>query len=183
MSSVVLMFCIYAKPWPHSNIRFCCCQSAYVLTSRYNSNLLGLVFCTPKAFLHEIVYTGLLLRLTGGSSYSEGRVEVNYNYEWGSMCDDGWDDADAGVVCRQLGIGSSGTAIKSTEFGQGSGKIWPNIVLCNGSEPNLARCGINTTTSCKHTKNARVSCRGLQDTQGAYVHRLFSYKPEYVKCV
>ena len=123
-----------------------------------------------------MIYTGLLLRLSGGSSYHEGRVEVNYNYEWGTVCDDGWDDADAGVVCRQLGFGSSGIAIKSTEYGQGSGNKWPNIVLCNGSEPNLARCGINVTTSCRHTKNARVSCRGLKDTQGACVHRLFSCK-------
>ena len=90
-------------------------------------------------------------------------MEVNYNGEWSTVCDDGWDDTDAGVVCRQLGFGSSGTAIGSAGFGQGSGPIWLNSVTCTGNESMLISCGhlgVGITSSCYHYEDAGVRCFG-----------------------
>ena len=91
------------------------------------------------------------------------RVEwrVNYNGEWGTVCGDGWNDTDAGVVCRQLGFGSSGTAIGSAAFGQGSGSILLDNVICTGSESTIASCGhpgVNITGSCSHSEDAGARC-------------------------
>ena len=108
-----------------------------------------------------MVLTGILVRLVEGRSYSDGRVEVNYDGEWGTVCDDGWSSNDARVVCRQLGFGSSGIAFGGAFFGQGSGPILLDGVTCSGGESTLSSCGhlgFGVTRSCTHSEDAGVTC-------------------------
>ena len=52
------------------------------------------------------------VRLVGGSTEYEGRVEVCYNEAWGTICDDGFDSNDATVVCGQAGYSRLGKLLQ-----------------------------------------------------------------------
>ena len=111
------------------------------------------------------ILIGVAVRLVGGSSYYEGRVELYYNGEWGTVCDDGWSSTDAGVVCRQLGLGTYGSSRNYAYYGQGSGPIWLDNVYCTGSESIIISCGhlgFNVTRSCSHSEDAGVWCYGTR---------------------
>ena len=76
-----------------------------------------------------------VIRLSGTTFVrpSEGRVEVFYNGEWGTVCDVGWDLNDARVVCRQLGYADAIQAVfnQSAFLGQGSGSVLMSNISCN----------------------------------------------------
>ena len=39
-------------------------------------------------------------------------MEICLSDEWGTVCDQMWNDTDAGVVCRQLRLASAGNSTK-----------------------------------------------------------------------
>ena len=98
------------------------------------------------------------LRLVGGSTYKEGRVEIYYNSVWGTICDDSWDYFDAQVVCRQLKLGYYGVAL--TNVPAGSGTIWLDNVQCSGLEHRVLNCPRNRVGdhNCVYSEDAGVRC-------------------------
>ena len=103
------------------------------------------------------------IRLVGGNGPNEGRVEVYYSSEWGTVCDDFWDLTDAKVVCGQLGFADAVSAVKRAHFGQGSGKIWMDDVHCAGTERTLQDCPFAgwENEDCSHSEDAGVVCNGM----------------------
>ncbi|XP_019855599.1 PREDICTED: deleted in malignant brain tumors 1 protein-like isoform X1 [Amphimedon queenslandica] len=97
------------------------------------------------------------IRLVGGTSNLEGRVEVCSGGSWGTVCDDYWGFSDATVVCRQLGY-QPVSALGSAYFGQGSGAIVMDNVQCDGTESYLTNCIHTTNHDCSHYEDAGVRC-------------------------
>ncbi|XP_065153009.1 neurotrypsin [Paramisgurnus dabryanus] len=122
------------------------------------------IHCEREGHNNEIpevaVATGPLVRLVDGESRMEGRVEVFINGQWGSVCDDGWNDINAGVVCRQLGFTGVSKARSMAYFGEGQGPIHLDNVKCVGTEASLGECSAvgSDAHDCRHSEDAGVIC-------------------------
>ncbi|XP_031571603.1 deleted in malignant brain tumors 1 protein-like [Actinia tenebrosa] len=108
----------------------------------------------------RLLYCEGSIRLSGGKSPNEGRVEILYNGTWGTVCDDSWDLNDANVVCRSLGLPNAASSLCCAAFGKGSGPILLDNVHCQGHEESLFHCQHNGWRShnCGHGEDAGVVC-------------------------
>ncbi|XP_076738295.1 scavenger receptor cysteine-rich domain-containing group B protein-like [Maylandia zebra] len=103
------------------------------------------------------------IRLAGsGLTQCSGRVEIYHNNIWGTVCDDRWDLNAAEVVCRQLNCGPALEAPQNAFFGEGTGEIWLDDVICSGSEDFLTDCPNSGfgNHNCDHSEDASVICSG-----------------------
>ncbi|XP_060098648.1 deleted in malignant brain tumors 1 protein [Heteronotia binoei] len=106
------------------------------------------------------------LRLVNGANRCEGRVEVYYNGTWGTVCDDGWTLKNAQVVCRHLRCGWPKSALGGARFGQGTGIILLDEVMCKGDEMFLSQCPHASwgTHNCGHHEDVSVKCSEIDYT-------------------
>ena len=93
---------------------------------------------------------------------SRGIVELCVASTFGSICEDGWGDMDASVVCRQLGFSPYGAiALASNTLGRTtSSSVRDGTYNCVGSEDKLNNCSYQQATTCNGFIGAGVVCQG-----------------------
>eukprot|EP00105_Crassostrea_gigas_P044287 XP_019928435.1 PREDICTED: latrophilin Cirl isoform X2 [Crassostrea gigas] len=106
------------------------------------------------------------VRLVGGATEYEGRLEIYYNETWGTVCDDDIDDKLSAVVCRSLGLPWVVSEVFCcARYGKGSGPIWLDNVNCVGTEARIEDCGHNAWGShnCHHNEDVSIGCYPAKD--------------------
>ncbi|XP_052803114.1 deleted in malignant brain tumors 1 protein-like [Mya arenaria] len=135
----------------------------YYTTDWYTNTL------RPQTTVH-VTASGNGIRLVNGHSPYSGRVEVIHNGQWGTVCDDSFDGAEVEVICRMLGLqygqGYGGRPYSGAYYGQGSGPIWLDDLMCGGKENNIANCrsGGWGIENCAHSEDAGVDCHAFYIT-------------------
>ena len=103
------------------------------------------------------------VRLAGGATDSEGRVEVFRNGIWGRAT--GLNAAAATVLCKQLGKGTRGAVPSLPLFAPPTyaGVFWLAWTYCSGTEASLLDCSVSSTAyvSPDYT-DSQVSCMADQ---------------------
>ncbi|GLI60493.1 hypothetical protein VaNZ11_002655, partial [Volvox africanus] len=122
------------------------------------------------------------VRLVAGRTPAEGTLQICRAGVWGTVCSDGWDDADATVVCRQLGyvqgwaVGPTGRTLMDATIGpfpQGPPdmRVWLSQVDCRGTDTNLDSCPngghVAVKLSClDHSRDAGAFCSNVTSSSG-----------------
>ncbi|XP_066515942.1 scavenger receptor cysteine-rich type 1 protein M130-like [Hoplias malabaricus] len=101
-------------------------------------------------------------RLTDGPHLCSGRVEVLHVKTWSTVCDAGFDQQDAEVVCRDLGCGRPVEVLGGAAFGRGEVQVWSEELQCRGNEPQIYSCPISpaVTHTCTHDNDVGLVCSG-----------------------
>lgn len=102
-----------------------------------------------------------MIRLVGNVP-NEGRLEIYHENKWGTVCDDGFDEMDEIVVCRQLGYTQPKNFSRGNSTTPGKGSIWLDEVECTSSHVRLSQCSSRGwgVSDCHHSDDVSVACEG-----------------------
>ena len=121
-----------------------------------------------------LIFSGYSIRLKSGPEFgdNEGRVEIYHNYQWKTVCDDGWGWEESDVVCKSLGypLGAQ-RYYHRAHYGRGSGSIILDDVRCSGSESSLLYCQHNGihNHNCGSHEDVSVQCAGMYKKSPHYI--------------
>lgn len=104
----------------------------------------------------------IILRLVNGTSHLDGRVEILYNGQWGTICGHHGDIYEAKVICRHLGFADAAAVRTDAFYGEGSGIVWLRP-SCYGDEKRIDEChhsGFGQNCGGDHSQDIGVVCSG-----------------------
>ena len=106
------------------------------------------------------------MRLVDSDLVDFGRLELWNNSKWMPVCDDGFDDVDAAVVCQYLGY-ITGKSVCCSALGQlhSTEDIKITQMNCNGGESSPHECA-KQFTSCSSGRYASVYCMTSASAEG-----------------
>ena len=112
----------------------------------------------------------LAIRLVDGVTNQTGRIEIQYNGEWGTICERSFGLNSANVACRSLGFIAALRLVSTVR--SGTGPIWLNNMRCFGNETSLEQCPHDGfgNHNCYHSLDIGVECIGKNLCIHAYVY-------------
>uniref|UniRef100_A0A8B9T0X6 SRCR domain-containing protein n=1 Tax=Anas platyrhynchos TaxID=8839 RepID=A0A8B9T0X6_ANAPL len=119
--------------------------------------------CLAEFFLSPGPADHMSVRLVGGGSRCDGRVEVFQHGTWGRVLDEQWDMQEASVVCRQLQCGEAEAAYTPVRAERGRGPVGLRGVRCAGHEADLSLCNTSlpkSTPAAGIMEDVGVVCQG-----------------------
>ncbi|XP_060561518.1 scavenger receptor cysteine-rich type 1 protein M130-like [Ruditapes philippinarum] len=98
------------------------------------------------------------LKLVNSYGHHEGRVEIQVDGIWGTICSNNFTITEANVICHMLGLEAS--HINTDTWGDGP--VFITNLQCNGNESQINNCSYNVDNNCLYTQSAGVHCTGYQ---------------------
>ncbi|XP_064397348.1 deleted in malignant brain tumors 1 protein-like isoform X2 [Halichondria panicea] len=97
------------------------------------------------------------MRLVGGSTVSEGRLEICHNGQWGTICNQGWTHRRAAQVCSRLGLPTYYATLH--QFNEGAASV--HTYNCTTMDSDISNC--IQEFSCTHSMDVGVKCLPFTD--------------------